>query len=464
MQPFTPPGATHRNVKATWIALVLAAAGCRPGQAPPGAAPVTDAAPPSARETMRELDRVASRDLWPGFRPESIPVALYDGERTWLFRHPAPPAGYEPVAGATDVLVRTGRDSLVWANSSVTMNGVRTATVMSPARGASATSHAAVIAHEMFHVFQRTRHAAWTANEAELFTYPVADAGQLALRRAESEALRRALDARTDAERGCWANRAVRAREERFAALTPGARGYERGSEWHEGLAAYVQARAAGSAPAMPADEFPAEDVRQRFYAVGPAMGAILDRLMPGWRDTLERADTLALDALLAAASARADTARCALTAAERTAIADRARDDVTALRTRLDAERAELLRRPGWTVVIVAGATPLWPQGFDPLNVRMVGEGLVLHRRMVRLGNDAGSLDVLNVASLTEAAGAHPLFSGVRRFTVTGLASDPVAAASGGTVRLEADGLRGEFRGATLVRSDHAVEVRLGP
>ncbi len=445
--------------------LALAAMACRPPlPGPAGAVPDPGSAPPAAPAVMRELDRVAAVPLWPGFHPESLPAALYDGTRTWLFRHPSPPGGYEAVAGAAGVFVREGRDSLVWANTSVAMNGVPTATTMPPARGATARSHAAVVAHEMFHVFQRTRHPGWTANEAELFTYPVTDAGLLTLRRVESEALRRALDAASGGEAACWSRLAMRARRERFVAMPAGARAYERGSEWNEGLASYIQERAEGRRPTMPVDEFPAEDVRQRFYAVGPAMGAVLDRLRPDWQSVIERADTIALDVLLAETVAAADTTRCALAPAERAAIEARSRTDVAALHARLAAERRALLERPGWRVTVVAGATPLWPQRFDPLNVRMVGEGVVLHRRMLRLGNDAGTLDALDVASLTEAAGAHPLFSGVRRLTVTGLPADPVVPGPDGTVRIEAEGLHAEFRGATVVRGDRSVELRLGP
>jgi hypothetical protein len=151
------------------------------------------------------------------------------------------------------------------------------------------------------------------------------------------------------------------------------------------------------------------------------------------------------------------------MTAAERGAIERRARDDVSALQARLAAERRALLERPGWTVVIVAGGSPLWPQGFDPLNVRMVAPGEVLHRRMLRLGNGDGSLEVLDVPALTEAAGAHPLFSGVRRVTLAGLGADPVEVADG-VVRLAAPGVRAEFRGASVVRGDAALEVRLRP
>ncbi len=47
----------------------------------------------------------------------------------------------------------------------------------------------------------------------------------------------------------------------------------------------------------------------------------------------------------------------------------------------------AAFLGRPGWKLEI-ASAQPLWPQGFDPLNVTLVARGEILHRRWVKLGN----------------------------------------------------------------------------
>ncbi|HEV2121173.1 MAG TPA: hypothetical protein VGW38_00165, partial [Chloroflexota bacterium] len=166
-------------------------AGCR--SAPVPATPAPEGTPGDAYAVVIEADRLAARDLWPGFDPRAIPVAIYDGERTLLFRHPAPPAGFRPVSGRDGVWAYPGRYSSVTANSSAEIGGVSTATLM-PATGAgSLLRQAGILIHEAFHVYQREHHPAWQANEAELFTYPVDDAELLTLRRMEAEALRRAL-------------------------------------------------------------------------------------------------------------------------------------------------------------------------------------------------------------------------------------------------------------------------------
>jgi len=46
---------------------------------------------PDVFKVMAEFDREAATGLWPGFEPQKIPLALYDGKKTWLFHHPHPP-------------------------------------------------------------------------------------------------------------------------------------------------------------------------------------------------------------------------------------------------------------------------------------------------------------------------------------------------------------------------------------
>jgi hypothetical protein len=411
---------------------------------------------------LQEADRLAALDLWPGFDARAIPVALFDGERTWLYGHPAPPAEYQP-GGRAGMLVRSGRDTLVWANSSVMMNGVRAATVMPGAGGAGLAERAAVVIHERFHVYQIARHPHWEANEVDLFTYPVADGDLLSLRRQESAALRRALDAGDRGQVACWSRAALDARRRRFSRLPPAASNYERRSEWREGLANYVQARSLGfPGGELPAAEFRPDEVRQRTYATGVVLGRLLDRLDPSWRELMERRDSVTLDSALGLAVAAAPGAVCSFPAGELAALERTAHADAGALRAGLAAAREAFLARPGLTVVITAGAEPLWPQGFDPLNVRVVSPSEVLHTRFVRLGNRSGSIEVLGDSALTVAAGEHPMFNGVRSITLTGLPAGLAVTAAGDSVAVHHARLRASFRGAALERGAGRLTITL--
>lgn len=408
-------------------------------------------------------DSLSTHDLWPGFNPRSIPVAIFDGNRTLLFRHPAPPSSFTPLERYDSVWVHAGRDSSVSANTSTQLGGVTTATLMPAADSIPALRRAGILIHEAFHVFQRAHHPSWAANEADLFTYPVNDAELLSLRRLESEALRRGLLARSRDQAACWARSALELRRERFSRLPAGASAYERGTELNEGLATYVEWRAtdAPDSSVMPAGEFPAEQIRQRGYRSGVALARLLDRLSPGWRATLEAHDSVPLDSMLSTAIAGQPGAPCALTGAERDSVRRLAQSDEAALAERLAMERRDFLDQPGWRLILKA-AHPLFPQGFDPLNVKVVASGEVLHTRLLKLGNDAGSIEVIGRASLTEAAGAHPLFSGVQTLTVTGLDAPPRVDRADDGISLSAEGITGMFRGARVDTAGMVVTVRL--
>lgn len=418
----------------------------------------------------REVKRLTAMNtrqeaLWPGFDPLVVPLAVYDGDRTFLFRHPAPPAGFVPVSNDSPAAyVWTGRHEAVTANSNAEVGGVPTATVLldRPQPGRSLLDMAAVAVHEAFHVYQRARHPSWIVNEADLFTYPTDASDLLALRRLETEALRRALTADEATDAACWARKALALRGERYARMDSAFAAYERGTELNEGLATYVEMRAAGRREVdLPPAEFGPAEVRRRAYATGFALALLLDRFLPGWPAKFEANDSQALDAALAMALQPGNA--CMFGDAFVAEAEEKARAEVLAraaeLTRRLDAFEA----KPGWRVVVEVGrGEPLWPQGFDPLNVERVDAGRVLHTRFLRLGNAAGRLEVLNAEALTEGVGSHPLFQGVRRVVLTGIAEPDVSDVEG-QVTLRAPGLTVEFKGASATRSRGVVTVRLG-
>jgi hypothetical protein len=79
-----------------------------------------------------------------------------------------------------------------------------------------------------------------------------------------------------------------------------------------------------------------------------------------------------------------------------------------------------------------------------------------------VKLATSSGSIEVLDWRALTESAGAHPLFEGVRRITVTGLPVEPTSSDSNGIVSIRAPGLTADFRAAALRRADRTLFVTL--
>jgi hypothetical protein len=413
-----------------------------------------------------EVDVVAARvALWPGFDPRRVPLAIFNGDATLLFRHPNPPPEFVSLSSRQGVWAFAGRHGSVTANASAELGGVRVATAMlKPGARRDVRVQAALVIHEAFHVFQRERHPDWGANELELFVYPFEDADALRLRRLETLALARAETARAKGDAACWASAAMKLRAERYARIPSGSAAYERGTELNEGLASYVEALAAGRArrALLPPEDFPAGEVRRRAYATGRALAALLDRFAPDWKQKLEAGDKRPLDVALGAALPPTGRRSCEPAPLQLRDASERARRDVAALVSKREALRREFLARPGWKLELIAEGSPLFPQGFDPLNVERVGAREVLHTRYLKLGGGAGFIEIIDRRSLTEGAGAHPLFNGLRRLTVTGLDSEPAVAESGGRTTVTADNLKAEFTGAHVTRSDRTILIRL--
>lgn len=413
-------------------------------------------------------DEMATRTGWPGFEGSTVPLVIFDGERTWLLRHPDPPPDFRRHPGRADLWVLEGRHPAATGNTTAELGGFRTAVVLVDSDRRRPAELARTLVHEAFHVHQDRSHPEWTPNEVELFTYPVQDPEALRLRRLETTALRRALRSEPpdSVRRLCWARGWHHIRSERLARLPEGSAAYERGAEVREGLARYVEATAAGERdpPALPAEGYPPEAVRSRAYEVGHALAWLLDRLDPDWKAGLEAGAAGSLDEGVSLALAGTGAGKaCRLTSDESRRALAVARADIRRLAERRVERRRRFEDAPGWRVEIVAPrAAPLFPRAFDPQNVERLGGGTVLHGRWLRLEGEGGSVEVSGRGALTEAVGPHPLFTGVRRLLVTGLPAEPEAEEDGRALRLRAEGLAADLPGAVVVRSGRSWRVEL--
>jgi hypothetical protein len=420
---------------------------------------------PSALAVEREVVRMASRDpLWPGYDPLAIPLGLFDGTDTYLFRHPAPPKDFVEKDGA---YIFNGRHPAVVANTSANIGDVWTATLLlaPPLSETSAREIAAVALHEAFHVYQRTTERTWGADETHLFVYPVDHVDALTLRHAETEALRRVFATSDEKEMAAWAQSALDLRRERFDLIDDPFAVYERGIEAGEGTAMYVESKAAGrTEPEFPTEGFGPEDVRKRGYVTGHAFALLLDRFDADWRAGFADDSNRFLDTELAEALRTVQRAPgCEFSAAELSEFAKSAQADVETLLADFARRRTEFDSAPGWRLIVEADeGSPLWPKGFDPMNVRRVEDGL-LHTRYIELGNEAGSVQVLGDTVMTQGLGPHPLFNGVKRLVLAGLESEPAVDIRGEDVEISLPAFTANLSGATVEKLDRRVYVRLG-
>lgn len=413
---------------------------------------------------LTAYDEAASEAAWPGFDPRAIPIALTDDGHTYLVRHPAPPAEFDRMRGVEGGAVAEIVLADARANTDIELAGVRTAVILFPEEGTDPAETAALAMHEAFHAWQTVERPTWTANEADLFTYPVRSASLLELRRLEGGALRRAVAAPDSVRELCWAREFLRLRGRRFARLDDASAAYERGTELREGLARYVEGRAAGrSDPGLPADGFPPESVRDRAYASGHALAVLLDRLAPRWKDSLTAGEEGAsLDGLLARAIGGMSVRSCRASPDEAARARALARSDSADLVRRDARARAAFEDAAGWRVEIeAAGGSPLAPERFDPLNVRVLDARHVLHTRWLRVGGAGASAEIVDRTAMTRGLDGHPLFAGVDRLWITGL-REPEVVVSGDTMRITADGLDVTAVGASLEREGQRVRIRL--
>ncbi|HTK94443.1 MAG TPA: hypothetical protein VL382_02300 [Terriglobales bacterium] len=420
---------------------------------------------PRAIEVLKKFDQLAQQSLWPGFEPQKIAVELYDGSDTYLYHHPKPPEGFTAVAGAPGVYVFHGQHDSVRANTGTELNGVPTATADISKDTRPPREAASLLIHETFHVYEEAAHPKWAANEAELFTYPFESADLLYERRMETVTLTEALASPVESFRHrpwsllCHIEEALGHRKARYAQMSPGAAGYERGIELNEGLAQYVEYKSMDKAPALTAGDFPLELIRQRGYATGQALAVLLDRIGSDWKTSAgdEPLDARMLDAV------QGQSAICngVFMRGSEAKIKAAARAEVAKLLSTRAERKHDFLAAPGWRLEIVAGQEPLWPQGFDPWNVQNLGDNDILHTRWVKVGNKSGAIEVLNHASMTMGVGPHPLFNGAKRLIVTG--TGPVSFTDkDGKIAITSDAAKGTFAGASITQQGQVVTVQL--
>ena len=442
-------------------------------------------------------DEGASERAWPGFRLSDWPLAVFDGTRTLLVRHPAPPSEFKPLDGHPGVLAAPGRHPAVVAGSTVDLAGTRTASIfVTPG-----SRNVLALAEELFHVSWRQRHQNFRPNEMARYAYPMKDVHNRQRVLAEHEALARALEAPDAAQAVSWAATALQVRREREARLTSADRAFETDMEMMEGTANAVARTIAGMTPSDTAQrlrqqgERAAEELRWRYYDSGASICLLLDRLWAAgrpsgapskvgsaqpppssrnWKSRIDAEPETTTAALLAEVVARAAARPATFTAEELAGFERRAAAAIADLSARQVRLREDLQCRAGVHVVVevAPGHDPLRVTRFDPLNLFVLDGGEVVHPRYLMLSGPDGTIDVTNpdyargsfggVVCLTRAAGRHPLADGVRTLTLVGLKKPRVESGRDG-VTVESEGVRITLKGATLERDGDAILITLG-
>lgn len=396
---------------------------------------------------------LSQQELWPGYDPSTIPQAIYLDGTTWLYNFPGMPEGFVP-ADKPDTFTMAGQHPTIVANSSGVIDSVMVSTLLIDG-GKSHTDEewAAISLHEGFHVFQQ-QVTGWSTNEADLFLYPLESAEVLANRRLETWALAQALSAE-GIDRVRWAATALQLRSERHEMMPVQGGRYESAVELVEGSAYYVESRARTRAgQPIPSDEllnpegYELANIRARGYHTGIAFALLLDEFLPGWKDRISQpfeeyeVDWTPLHVLLATSVAIQKVEPMPLEEGRMVGLVQKANEEASLYQATQKQVREQYRQMDGWGIELVADKSkPLFLRGFDPMNVFRLGEGEVLNKRYIALGNDQAELQVMNQQALTISEGSIPLFTGVQTVIIAGLEEEPVAEDIEGMTRFTFEG-----------------------
>jgi hypothetical protein len=450
-------------VRSTLI-LLTAAANVAMGQVPLDSVRALQAI---HRDIVR-LGRQYGEAIWPGYRPDTIPVAyVFPQQGTALFNwRGALPPGYDSIAGVPGV-AWLSKQNIAAASTGTSLSGRNVAQVtvnsLRPELVLPVTFHEAMHAFE--HSVQKPgMRFGRGENSFYVASYPIFDVRNESLWSLEGRLLSEALSAPSLSRKRQLAREFVAVRRQRQQSLESSYAEFEQASELNEGPAEYALVRAlqllvadaqADSAPRAAArlmlekrisdlatlTQNVTQSFRLRFYQTGPAQALLLDAIAgPVWKAKLMSesqslqdalAEAVGLDdarrAAFRAAVAATDTARATREASNRVA-------SLVALRKR---QVDSVLSAPGLLVELSAGELPgkdFNACGFDPQNHLQVSPTVQMQTRWWRpcTGGVSGEFSVPSV---------HDDETGTVR-AVVGPLSDVKLTLAGKTVTLT-DGLR---------------------
>lgn len=376
--------------------------------------------------------------VWPGFRPDTIPIAYVFPQRgTALFNWRGTlPAAFESVPGIAGAAVLAEKN-LGAASTGTSIGDRAVAQVVVSSLGIENLVPLAF--HEAFHVFERAsqkpdRHFGRGENSFYVASYPIFAVRNETLWALEGRLLAEALAEKSAVKKREIARQFVAVRRTRQSALEASFAEFERASEMNEGLAEYAQVSAlqllandsASSPPQRTASRKLVADrlvdlerltsnarqsFRLRFYQTGPAEAMLLDAIAaPGWKARMMAQNQTLQDAL-ATATGIDDAQRAAFSAAAAKLDTVKAASDAEARIAGLVASRTRqadsVLSAPGVLLELSASQMPgkdFNACGFDPQNLLQVSPTVQMQTRWWKPCAGAFSSE-FNVASVHDDA-----------------------------------------------------------
>ena len=369
----------------------------------------------TAHDWVVRLGRDMGDSIWPGFRPDTIPVLyVVKGQGTLLVGWRGElPQGFLPIEGLAGSGWHSAADRGA-ASTGTELDGHPTAQVVVN-DSETIAGLIGLTTHEAFHVFEATskkegKRFGQGENAFLVTSYPVFDSQNEAGVALEGRVLEAAERATTKTQKRALARQFLAVRESRHRALGAELAEFEEMAELNEGLAEYTLVRAvqlaarqrgfpdragAGKLQANKSvglhrlTEDITRSIRLRYYATGPALGRLLDALEgPVWKTRLLDQNLTVQDALADASGYRSEESALRRQAESTFAIAKlrgAADSGVGRLRAARRAQVDSVLNAPGVQLVVTVEGRYLGLCGIDPQNLLQVEPGVLLHTRWLR-------------------------------------------------------------------------------
>ncbi|PYP11814.1 MAG: hypothetical protein DMD59_01840 [Gemmatimonadetes bacterium] len=369
----------------------------------------------TAHDWVVRLGKEMGDSIWPGFRPDTIPVLyVVPGQGTLLLGWRGDlPQGFLPITGVEGGGWQSVADRGAASTGTQLAGRAAAQVVVHDSQGVA--SLVGLTTHEAFHVFaaaskQEGNRFGQSENSFLVTSYPVFDPRNEAGMALEGRILEAAEQAPGRTRRRTLARQFLAVRESRHRALGAELADFEQLAELNEGLAEYTLVRAVQLAARL--RDFPdrvgasrlqtdklhglrklTDDVtlsiRLRYYLTGPALGLLLDALEgPAWKTRLVAQNLTVQDALADAVGYRSQELALRRQAESTFVIAKlrtAADSGVAGLRAFRKAQVDSLLNAPGVQLVVTVTGRYLGLCGIDPQNLLQVEPGVLLHTRWLQ-------------------------------------------------------------------------------
>jgi hypothetical protein len=369
----------------------------------------------TAHDWVVRLGHEMGDSIWPGFRPDTIPVLYVVKEQGTLLLgwRGELPEGFLPIEGVPDGGWKSSADRGAASTGTTLANRPTAQVTVNDSQ--SIAMLVGLTTHEAFHVFETASRKEGTRfgqqdNAMLVTSYPIFDPQNESAMALEGRILEAAGRASSKAQRRNLARQFLAVREARHRALGAEFAEFEQLAELNEGLAEYTLVRSVqlaarrrdfpdrGGAARLLNDKLTGlhkltEDVtlsvRLRYYATGPALGQLLDALAgPAWKNRLMDQNLTVQDALADASGYRAQELTLRRQAESTFVIAKirtAADSSVAGLRAARRAQADSVLNAPGVQLVVTVQGRYLGLCGMDPQNLLQVEPGVLLHTRWLQ-------------------------------------------------------------------------------